>query len=639
MNREFSKLAATLSKLPQTSFNIGATIATPQKQLTPNIDTSKIDDGSKTVAMRFKDIVSAAKENLSGNNIFTMLETEQGRLMVEAVRVNDKIKAISDNYKKFLDTLKTPAARLAATEQIEEFDTALSKVHAQADKLTQRFNKLQTPKLQTTGLPKITAEMDNAGKAAAKSASRFDKLAASFKRIFFYRAVRTVIREISQAFQEGIQNYAQYSEIANATMSNLMNTGNQLKNTLGVTFASVLQALEPLITTLADGVINIVNGINAAMSAMQGATVFDKAKKGADSYADSLKKVNGQLFSFDKFETLSVKKQENLYESTPINEMGVAWAALGETLAKVKALFAGVLEASKPLFDAVKSLVENVLPNILKVLNPIIDACKWIINNIAAPLIKFVAEATSKLFEWANSSGVLEAALWGLAGVMTIVAITKIPALIAAATKFVITTIPKVLGALASWIAANWGLVASFGALTAAVFIFQQWDTFSEKTRAAITVLSSLVAVLSAAAVAALAMKGALTMGAAVPLIVTAVAAGAVAIKGIMSSAQSQTNNLKAYAEGGYPQRGELFIANEAGAELVGNIGGRTAVANNDMIVSAIRQAAYEGIVAGLGQSDFGKGSGEAVFNLDGRTFARAIYPQIKAEQRRVGDK
>ena len=44
-----------------------------------------------------------------------------------------------------------------------------------------------------------------------------------------------------------------------------------------------------------------------------------------------------------------------------------------------------------------------------------------------------------------------------------------------------------------------------------------------------------------------------------------------------------------AYAEGGWPTIGDLFIANEAGPELVGTIGGSTAVANNDDIVQGIQ--------------------------------------------------
>ena len=41
-------------------------------------------------------------------------------------------------------------------------------------------------------------------------------------------------------------------------------------------------------------------------------------------------------------------------------------------------------------------------------------------------------------------------------------------------------------------------------------------------------------------------------------------------------------------AEGGFPEEGQMFIAREAGAEMVGNIGRRTAVANNDQIVASI---------------------------------------------------
>lgn len=47
-------------------------------------------------------------------------------------------------------------------------------------------------------------------------------------------------------------------------------------------------------------------------------------------------------------------------------------------------------------------------------------------------------------------------------------------------------------------------------------------------------------------------------------------------------------NVAKPYATGGFPDHGEMFIAREAGPELVGRIGNRTAVANNDQIVQGI---------------------------------------------------
>lgn len=54
---------------------------------------------------------------------------------------------------------------------------------------------------------------------------------------------------------------------------------------------------------------------------------------------------------------------------------------------------------------------------------------------------------------------------------------------------------------------------------------------------------------------------------------------------------QAQRFNIEMFANGGFPRSGELFLAREAGAEMVGNIGGKTAVANNDQIERAIFNA------------------------------------------------
>ncbi len=51
--------------------------------------------------------------------------------------------------------------------------------------------------------------------------------------------------------------------------------------------------------------------------------------------------------------------------------------------------------------------------------------------------------------------------------------------------------------------------------------------------------------------------------------------------------------NVEWYANGGFPSEGELFVAREAGAEMVGSLGGRTAVANNQQIEDGIYRAAY----------------------------------------------
>lgn len=60
-------------------------------------------------------------------------------------------------------------------------------------------------------------------------------------------------------------------------------------------------------------------------------------------------------------------------------------------------------------------------------------------------------------------------------------------------------------------------------------------------------------------------------------------------IKGITDTDSATPKiSFKAYAGGGFPTTGEVFVAREAGAEMVGSIGRRTAVANNDQIVAGI---------------------------------------------------
>ena len=55
---------------------------------------------------------------------------------------------------------------------------------------------------------------------------------------------------------------------------------------------------------------------------------------------------------------------------------------------------------------------------------------------------------------------------------------------------------------------------------------------------------------------------------------------------------------LQGFASGGFPTPGQLFVANEAGPELVGTMGGRTAVAPQNDIVEGIRQGVYDAVTA-----------------------------------------
>ena len=66
--------------------------------------------------------------------------------------------------------------------------------------------------------------------------------------------------------------------------------------------------------------------------------------------------------------------------------------------------------------------------------------------------------------------------------------------------------------------------------------------------------------------------------------------------------------NVSWYAQGGFPTEGELFVAREAGPEMVGSIGNKSAVANNDQITKAIADATYSAFVQALSENSNNEG-------------------------------
>ena len=93
-----------------------------------------------------------------------------------------------------------------------------------------------------------------------------------------------------------------------------------------------------------------------------------------------------------------------------------------------------------------------------------------------------------------------------------------------------------------------------------------------------------------------------------------------------------KTRTVSAYAEGGVPARGQLFVANEAGPELVGNIGGRTAVANAVQIVEAVAKGVARAVRQALAESGISSFVREAARKLDSLTTSVIRLPRNSAE-------
>lgn len=90
---------------------------------------------------------------------------------------------------------------------------------------------------------------------------------------------------------------------------------------------------------------------------------------------------------------------------------------------------------------------------------------------------------------------------------------------------------------------------------------------------------------------------------------------------------------LKKYADGGFPDYGDLFIAKERGPELVGTIGNRTAVANSSSIETAI----YNAVRSAMSDSTGGQSADiHVTVDIDGDTVGETVARYNAVRNRRL---
>lgn len=97
-----------------------------------------------------------------------------------------------------------------------------------------------------------------------------------------------VIRGAVDGAKQGMQNLAQYSGETNRSISLLMSSLTQLKNSLATAFAPILNVVAPILNSFIQMVINVVNSIGQLMGALTGKTTMVTAKKVNQDYAASL---------------------------------------------------------------------------------------------------------------------------------------------------------------------------------------------------------------------------------------------------------------------------------------------------------------------------------------------------------------
>lgn len=240
--------------------------------------------------------------------------------------------------------------------------TKLNALSTHLDKATSSMKKVSKA-MSDTG-----KEAKKAGEGAEKGAKGLGRFASSVLRIMKYRAIRAVLRTITQGFREGVQNIALYSAAmnemdaskANNVMSAYASMGAQIKNSLGAAVMPLLANLLPAIQKVADVFMDAAEAVARFFATLNGQTTYTAANREYwVDYAKNLNKATGAakelkrtILGFDEINALNSQSSGGSGKTTPnYKDMFVEktndWFGLKDTfewiLAAVTAIGAGIL--------------------------------------------------------------------------------------------------------------------------------------------------------------------------------------------------------------------------------------------------------------------------------------------------------
>ena len=665
------------------------------------------------------------------DNFWTKFQTVQSMVKQNPI----KLMAVSEDSKALMGLSETLGISVGAV-------TTLTKVMGTAGivitVLTTAFKVLGKV------LHTLTATLRQLGEGIKQFINKLKKLPQAFLRIALYRAIRGAIKAVSQAVKEGIQNLALYSKAmeemdsnkANNVMSRYASSFLYFKNAIATAVMPILRALVPVVETVINKLVDLINVIAQVGSAFLGNTDFTKAKYFWVDYADSLdnatgsaKKLHHQLAGFDELNNLtdnSGSGSGKLEDASQMFEEATISAKLKAFGDKLRGFFDGlktkmreVYDFFKPYIDKIRELAteikERVQPNLkkiwetmqklyTKIIKPFItgfakgfldvmlgdtyDTLPEAIGAIAdkfgdlAEQIGFVLDKVddkawerfgTTLGTWFGWFVKLNAPISKTLSILSLFKpafeeIDKIATLTFETIGYVITrTVITIKQSVENYVSQiknsfNFGSAITEGFRSAKETVLGIVNTLIEGVKRYFSGLknsSALANVFDGMITAVINLctwlqdainkiNSIKSTSISVPSSITTIAS---ASSSLVASAQAIVESTKksnsaytgqvrlnttghARADGGFVPKGDLFVANEQGAEMIGSVNNRTAVANNEMITEAIATATYNAMSRALSENN---GNVTITVEGDGEKMFRVFQKKQREYQRATG--
>lgn len=583
---------------------------------------SKIYDKAEAFNKLVNEIKSTAKSGELVSLGEIKLAQEQLNNLSPEISGWDKVKGEVDKNAEFLDeyTYRYRNASKKLNEIINETLSPLEKQKLKISALKQELAELEHEFIALSLAGEPVSDLETRIKSLRKEINKLEdklkptqiqKLFKTIKRVGFYRIARNLFKIIEHGFMDGINDLVAFDNKANETFSSIARSFDLIRSSTALMVMPLAGVVAPMFEQIAYSVVDFAENISRASSALNNMSEYTRVNK--EYMKDLREEANKTTTSFDKFESLNAKN--NPFEVATMTQEEMDEAKISSTASALQIithtleiLWTFLKEIARELKDIWNAIEPNLEP-FLNVLRTFIG----IIGDIFVWIFKVVATVG----KWASENGILEETIWGI---IFVIAGLKLAGLISNISSIITKLRTTKVSAMETSLALNKvtqstsALGVAFkaiGTIGIAVLSYGLFDAILEKAPSAVKALIAVVSAIMAIAGAIALVK---THGNPIALATFAIGVG-----GVIATVKNMALEIPQYANGGLVDSGSLFIAGEAGAELITTMpSGKTGVTNIAQFKQAMVEALYE-------CSDiFQQTNGNVVLNLDGAEIARS---------------
>lgn len=532
---------------------------------------------------------------------------------------------------------------------------------------------------------KFTGKVESSSASIQQSSKKIGGAASVFIGAMAVQAIGKLI----QAGIQGMDTIYKFSSETNGqfkqAMDDVYSAFQGVKTALGSTFASVLTALAPVITQICDLIITAANAISYFFAALTGQSGYTKVSRTAQAYgglsnnlgsaAGNAQKLKKSLLGIDEINALSDQNSGGGGGGGAGGGGGLdgmEWVDIGETaLGKLfeKIRESKVFNALKDINDfitgalgpSIDILVGTILGDQELVAKGIKDLQKVVANN---DTVKKVWKESQEVVAWIRTA-VDDVKMWFLdvyEWFLNLPFVEEILKIFGVDVDNITNNLKKNKQELLNhkatveidkWAWQKWADGVDQSTINAGRMIqnmsvksalaFSGVTDSANGTKKSISDVSTATNILASTRYDGSNQTGglwnvyynAVLAGNQIWAVKNAVdALGRTSYVGLTVGISSFLNGTRMYASGGFPDSGELFMARESGPEMVGTIGGRTAVANNNDIVAAVSEGVFQAVAQAMG-SGSGTSNTEIAVYMDSEVVARAADRGNRALNRR----